>query len=173
MRLVDGEKQFFEDDSLNSIIRDALAKRTFDESGNYYVKPFNVKVKESLNNRKGNKGIYLPGQTTQDGGTPSDDLMIYQISPGKAYVRGYDIQTISNTNLDVPKARTTKLNDKIGINQILDSNGSKSASYGKQFDIKKPGKIIANKLIRTIDSVDRNTKYDKKLLDFCSKIELK
>jgi len=115
MRLVDGEKQFFEDDSINSIIRDALAKRTFDESGNYYVKPFNVKVKESLNNRKGNKGVYLPGQTTQDGGTPSDDLMIYQISPGKAYVRGYDIQTISNTNLDVPKARTTKEVKDIGL----------------------------------------------------------
>ena len=40
MRLVDGEKEFFQDDSQLSLIRDALAKRTFDESGNYYVKPF-------------------------------------------------------------------------------------------------------------------------------------
>ncbi len=115
MRLVDGEKEFFQDDSQLSLIRDALAKRTFDESGNYYVKPFRLKVKESLNNRIGNKGVYLPGQTTQDGNTPSKDSMIYQISPGKAYVRGYDIETISNTNLDVPKARTTKEVKNIGI----------------------------------------------------------
>ena len=115
MRLNEGVKEFFQDDAQHSIIRDALAKRTFDESGNYYVKPFTVKVKESLNNRQGNKGVYLPGQTTQDGNTPSSDLMIYQISPGKAYVRGYDIQTISNTNLDVPKARTTKEVKDIGL----------------------------------------------------------
>ena len=66
MRLNEGVKEFFQDDAQHSIIRDALAKRTFDESGNYYVKPFTVKVKESLNNRQGNKGVYLPGQTTQD-----------------------------------------------------------------------------------------------------------
>jgi len=31
---------------------------------------------------------------------------------------------------------------------------------------------MANKLIRTIDNVEMNTKYDKKL-DFCSNVELK
>jgi len=115
MRLVDGQKQYFHDDSQYSLIRDALAKRTFDESGNYYVKPFTLDVKESLNNRKGNKGLYLPGQTTQEGNTPSSDLMTYVIGPGKAYVRGYDIETISNTNLDVPKARTTAEIKDIGV----------------------------------------------------------
>ena len=115
MRLVDGQKQYFHDDSQYSLIRDALAKRTFDESGNYYVKPFTVDVKESLNNRKGNKGLYLAGQTTQEGNTPSSDLMTYVIGPGKAYVRGYDIETISNTNLDVPKARTTAEVKDVGV----------------------------------------------------------
>ena len=115
MRLVNGQKQFFQDDAQYSGIRDALAKRTFDESGNYYVKPFRVKAKETLNDRKGNKGVYVPGQLTQDGNTPSSDLMTYQISPGKAYVRGYDVETISNTNLDVPKARTTGTASSVGI----------------------------------------------------------
>ena len=115
LRLVNGGKEWFHDDTQYSAIRDALAKRTFEESGNYYVKSFNVKAKESLNDREGNKGIYLPGQTTQDGETPSDDLMIYQIGPGKAYVRGYDVEKISNTNLDVPKARTTKEIEDIGV----------------------------------------------------------
>ena len=130
MRLVDGEKEFFQDDSQYSRIREALAKRTFDESGNYYVKPFRLKVKESLNDRKGNKGLYLPGQTTQDGNTPSSDLMTYQISPGKAYVRGYDIETISNTNVDVPKARTTREIKNYGIDYNAGSQFIVNRAFG-------------------------------------------
>ena len=130
MRLVDGEKEFFQDDAQHSLIRDALAKRTFDESGNYYVKPFRLKAKESLNNRKGNKGIYLPGQTTSDGNTPSSDLMVYQISPGKAYVRGYDVETIANTNLDVPKARTTKEVKDVGIDYNTGTQFIVNRAYG-------------------------------------------
>ena len=130
MRLVDGAKQFFHDDSEYSLIRDALAKRTFDESGNYYVKPFRLTPKESLNDRTGNKGLYLPGQTTQDGNTPSSDLMVYQISPGKAYVRGYDVETIANTNLDVPKARTTKEIKDIGVDYNTGSQFVVNRAFG-------------------------------------------
>ena len=130
MRLVDGRKEYFQDDAQHSLIKDALAKRTFDESGNYYVRPFRLKVKESLNDRKGNKGIYVSGQTTQDGNTPSNDLMVYQLSPGKAYVRGYDIETISNTNIDVPKARTTKEVEDIGLDYNTGSKFIVNRVYG-------------------------------------------
>lgn len=130
MRLVDGEKQYFHEDSQYNLIRDALAKRTFDESGNYYVKPFTLNVKETLNDRKGNRGIYLPGQTTQDGNFPSSDLMSYQIGPGKAYVRGYDIETISNTNLDVPKARTTKEKKDVGVDYNTGSQFIVNRAFG-------------------------------------------
>ena len=34
--------------------------------------------------------------------------MVYNISPGKAYVKGYDIEKISSTSIDVLKPRTTK-----------------------------------------------------------------
>ena len=34
--------------------------------------------------------------------------MLMKISPGKAYVRGYSIETISPQYLDVDKPRTTK-----------------------------------------------------------------
>ena len=37
-----------------SMIRDYIAKRTFDESGDYTVSPFFVNVRNSLNDRKGN-----------------------------------------------------------------------------------------------------------------------
>jgi hypothetical protein len=108
MRLENGRVQKFVKKTDYNLIRDELAKRTYDESGDYYVKPFQVKVVESLNNRQGNGGIYLPEQKTAEGGTPSDDLMLYQVSPGKAYVRGYDIEKLNTSYIDVEKPRDTK-----------------------------------------------------------------
>lgn len=89
-------------------LADELATRTFDESGHYYVKEFVTTVKESLNNGYGNRGIYNQNQTTTSGQTPSEDLMVYKIGPGKAYVRGYPVETLGPTFLDAPKARTTR-----------------------------------------------------------------
>ena len=99
-----------------SLIEDELARRTYSESGDYYVSPFDVSVKESLNDGLGNRGIFNAGQFTYAGSTPSSDLAIYQISPGKAFVRGYEIETISPTFLDLPKTRTTKTLENQSIN---------------------------------------------------------
>ena len=91
-----------------SVISNELARRTYNESGDYFIKPFDITVKESLNNNLGNRGIFNTGQFTYGGSTPSDDLAIYQISPGKAIVRGYEVETISPIFLDVEKPRTIK-----------------------------------------------------------------
>lgn len=91
----------------NSYITDILARRTFDESGNYYVNSFNVELIESLNNYLGNKGLYYPGQSGIGTSSPSEDVGIIKVSPGKAYVKGYEVPT--NTSLlSFPKPRTTK-----------------------------------------------------------------
>ena len=89
-------------------LTDTLARRTFDESGHYYVKPFDVTVLNSLNNRVGNGGIFNAGQFTPGGVTPSNGLSLYKISPGKAYVKGYEIETLNAIYLDVNKPRTTR-----------------------------------------------------------------
>ena len=99
-----------------SLIEDELARRTYSESGDYYVSPFDVSVKESLNDGLGNRGIFNAGQFTYAGSTPSSNLAIYQISPGKAFVKGYEIETISPTFLDLPKTRTTKTLENQSIN---------------------------------------------------------
>ena len=101
-----------------NILSDELARRTFDESGNYYVKAFDVYARESLDNGEGNNGIYSENQLTSSGNTPSDDLMVYKVSPGKAYVRGYEIETIAPSFIDAPKSRSTKTlkNQSIGFN---------------------------------------------------------
>jgi hypothetical protein len=112
-----------------SVIADELARRTYNESGNYVITPFDVSVKESLNNNKGNNGIFNVGQFTYGGSTPSDSLAIYQISPGKAFVRGYEVETISSTFLDVEKPRTVKTLE----NQSIEYNTGPTLSLNRVF----------------------------------------
>ncbi len=45
--------------------------------------------KKSLNDSIGNKGVYTSEQDTTQGNIPSDDLLAIQVSPGKAYIKGY------------------------------------------------------------------------------------
>ena len=101
-------------------LADELARRTYDESGDYYVKPFDVEVKNSLNDLKGNRGIFQAGQFTYGGETPAESLAQYKIAPGKAYVRGYEVETIAPTFLDVEKPRTT---NTVEDNKIIYNTG--------------------------------------------------
>ena len=52
--------------------------------------------------------IYGPNETTSQGNTPSPDLLALQLSPGKVYVKGYEVETINTIFVDVPKPRTTQ-----------------------------------------------------------------
>ena len=61
-----------------------------------------------MNDQIGNKGIYTSEQKTTQGNIPSDDLMVVQVSPGKAYVKGYAVEKISTGFIDVEKPRTTR-----------------------------------------------------------------
>ena len=107
MRIEDDTKEFVTRTDYN-ILADELARRTYDESGDY-VRPFSIDARESLNDRIGNRGIYLDTQVTQNGNTPSDDLISLQLSSGKAFVRGYEIDKLSTSSIDLLKPRTTKL----------------------------------------------------------------
>jgi len=108
IRIDNGEIKKLQDKSVYSIIKDYFAKRTFDESGDYALKNFDVSALNSLNDRISNEGVYLGTQKTEDGNTPSEDLLCYKVSPGTAYVRGYDIDIPSSTILDVEKPRDTR-----------------------------------------------------------------
>ena len=96
-------------------IRDELARRTFAESGDYMTKSFSVSLKDSLNDNVGNNGIYQAGRFTQGGTLANDDLAVYQVSPGKAFVKGYEVETISSTYIDCPKPRTSKTLENQGV----------------------------------------------------------
>ena len=91
-----------------SVIGDTLARRTFDESGDYTTRPFQFDIRESVDNSVKTKefdGVYTRGATTDDLGTASEDKLVVAATPGKAYVRGYEIEKTALTFLDLNKAR--------------------------------------------------------------------
>lgn len=105
IRLDDGEIKKIINKSQYSLIRDYFAERTFDESGNYTVQPFEVQVANSLNDGISNEGIFRSNEVTDQQNTPSDDLMCVKVSAGKAYVKGYDINLTGTSIIDVEKPR--------------------------------------------------------------------
>jgi len=108
LRIENGEIKKLQNTSVYSIIKDYFAKRTYEESGDYSLGNFGVQIAESLNNRLSNDGVYFEGQVTDQLNTPSEDLLAVKVSPGKAYVRGFDVETVSTTVLDVEKPRDTR-----------------------------------------------------------------
>jgi len=81
-----------------SVLEDTFARRTFDESGDYSVRPFDIDIREHLISGT-NRGIYTSGT----GGLSSK--LAVGLSPGKAYVKGYEIETLATQYVDVEKAR--------------------------------------------------------------------
>jgi hypothetical protein len=61
-----------------------LARRTFDESGDYTVRPFRASLMD---------------------GTDANNYTV-SIEPGKAYVKGFEFETIGTLKIDAPKPRS-------------------------------------------------------------------
>jgi len=88
-----------------NILEQTLARRTFDESGDYTVRPFNIKVRETVTVNE-EIGAFPVGDITADNNTASSDLLTLELGTGKAYVRGYEIEKLSHSYKDVSKARS-------------------------------------------------------------------
>ena len=109
LRVSNGVVKKLQDNNTYSLIKEYIAQRTYDESGDYATIPFSIDVKNSLNDGISSNGIYLENQKTDQNNTPSNDLLSISISPGKAYVRGFDIEKNETTILDVEKTRDKKI----------------------------------------------------------------
>ena len=108
MRVDVGEIKKLQDTSTYSEIKKYFAKRTYDESGDYSVEPFRVEIQETLNDEIDSAGLFTTDRLTDDGNVPDDNLMCVKLSPGKAYVKGFDVNVSGTTVLDVEKPRDTK-----------------------------------------------------------------
>jgi len=108
MRLDTGKMESQARNTDYSVLGETLARRTFDESGDYTVRNFLYEPKESITNiyqGTTNTGSYNIGDTTDDGNTASESLLSLSIKPGKAYVQGFEIEKIGTTLKDINKAR--------------------------------------------------------------------
>jgi hypothetical protein len=74
-----------------SQIRDYMAGRTYDESGDYVVTGFSIGIRDHLKSGN-NSGLF----TSAEGGNTF--LIAVTADPGKAYVKGYDVDRIVSTN---------------------------------------------------------------------------
>jgi len=71
-----------------SDLMNTMARRTFDESGDYTVRPCLLRAEDD----------------------PSDDAkLLIGMEPGKAFVKGYEFETISREVFNVDKARETEI----------------------------------------------------------------
>jgi hypothetical protein len=100
IRLVDGVKTKELDYPIYSEIEKTLARRTYDESGNYTTDPFVISLEEG-DSANGNFDVVL--------------------DPGKAYVGGYEFQTIAPTTIKIARARDTASANNIDISTNYES----------------------------------------------------
>ena len=127
-------------------IEQTLARRTFDQSGDFVVRQFSTSFREHLL-KENNRGFL----TATDGGNEAS--FVCQVSPGKAYVKGFEIDKIGTTNLVLDKARTTasvsaastpvRIGNRLRINnihsfpEIADNTNTDAFEPIKLFTLKK------------------------------------
>ena len=87
-----------------AVLEDTFARRTFDESGDYVVKNFDIDIREHLKDVTSTDNDIVRGIYTSGNGGDATKLAI-GLSPGKAYVKGYEIEKLATTYVEIDKAR--------------------------------------------------------------------
>ena len=86
VRIINGIPQEPLNNPLYADLLTTFARRTFDESGNYALDPFLPSIQDH---------------------TTDTSKFVTSLSPSKAYVRGYEIETVVNTDVNIDRARET------------------------------------------------------------------
>lgn len=89
----------------------SMARRTFDESGNYVVNGLRVSIQEHMKTAT-NGGMYLNGD---------EQKLIYSTTSGKAYIQGLEVENLQPKKFIVSKPRT----------DYVTKNFKKSVNYGQ------------------------------------------
>ena len=99
-----------------SELEKTFARRTFDESGDYTVNPFRLEIKEHLRDESVDQykeGIY----TAAEGGDATK--LVAELSHGKAYVQGFEIEKISKSLVTLDRARDYEIANNAVTNFLL------------------------------------------------------
>ena len=89
-----------------------LARRTYEESGNYALEPFRVNVDEHLKTTT-NSGVY----EVSEGG--DRNKLVVEVDPSIGYVNGYRIELTNKVREDIDKATTTQVQDAVTVGQAF------------------------------------------------------
>ncbi len=126
---------------LYSELEKTLASRTYDESGNYTVRAFNIQLKEDVSDSTKFK---------------------VRIDPGKAFIEGKEYETFTGTDVSINKARTfANVNNfdrlmQYGNYAVVSSlNGLFNISTQQEIDLHS---VIASSIVLTDDTTYANTK---------------
>jgi len=122
-----------------SLIEEVLAKRTFDESGDYVVENFPVDVREYAQ-LTDSKGYYIADINQKYGGLSAEQAkakMIVSIGPGKAYIKGYETVNKETKYITIDKARSflSKNDNKLklsGLSSYYVTNAFGSVSLNSE-----------------------------------------
>lgn len=115
MRFVEGRRYINNANVDRTGLRNELAKRTYDESGSYLVNPYVIDPVQVAFENKNVK---------------------FSISPGTAYVGGYEVTTISPSMIEIPKARTTSKDLAFNVN----------TNYGNYILVNEPSGGLLNEI---------------------------
>jgi len=100
MRINNGIIELEINKTMYNNIENTLARRTFDANGDFVVSQFTHSLREHLDDST-NRGFYAKAQGGDEG------QFVMQVSPGKAYVKGYEIDKVGTTTIPFSKARST------------------------------------------------------------------
>ena len=104
LRINNSKVEQFVTHTAYSELERSLARRTYEESGDYVIDTFSIKARECLDDGF-NNGVYRVGETTSGQSVASDDLVAFEVSPGRAYVKGYRTEFLVPQYVDAPKPR--------------------------------------------------------------------
>jgi hypothetical protein len=120
------------DRSQYNILRDEMAKRTEDESGDYYVRGLNVRIRENYDTGI-NGGLTIAGNS---------QFLSVGVEPGVAYVKGYEINKLVTDYVNITKAidysnvssqiGTTTIGSYVTLTQV---SGAPVADKGSQITL--------------------------------------
>jgi len=101
-----------------TLLEETLARRTYDESGDYVVEDFNYDIREYYQ-KANNSGVYrlnektgLVGQFTE---LEAESKMMLSVSSGKAYVKGFEIVNKETKSIVINKGRDTLSRDNVTL----------------------------------------------------------
>jgi hypothetical protein len=128
-----------------SALEETLARRTYDESGDYTVRPFGVSLEAN---------------------TACTDNFIVNVEPGKAYVKGFEYETLGTQKINVAKARTSNTSTDYDLSveygNYLYANSIVGSSAGL-FNIAKLDVLelhcVPRANVNTVGTLGYNTSY--------------